>query len=64
MTHDRTRLLHITTVPVSFTFLHGPIDFVIARGVKVHALSSPGPLSSDDFFGVLAWTSFPSSGTC
>jgi glycosyltransferase involved in cell wall biosynthesis len=43
MTHDRTRLLHITTVPVSFTFLHGPVDFVIARGVKVHALSSPGP---------------------
>lgn len=43
MTHDRTRLLHTTTVPISFTFLHGPVDFVIARGVKVHALSSPGP---------------------
>ena len=36
------RLLHITTVPMSLGFLRGQVDFMIARGFKVHAISSPG----------------------
>lgn len=37
------RLLHITTVPMSLTFLKGQVGHLQARGFDVHALSSPGP---------------------
>ena len=37
------RVLHITTVPMSLTFLRGQVGFMKARGIEVHALSSPGP---------------------
>jgi len=43
-----TRLLHVTTVPMSLTFLEGHVDFMRARGFDFHALSSPGP-ELDDF---------------
>ncbi|HEX3159225.1 MAG TPA: glycosyltransferase family 4 protein, partial [Gemmatimonadaceae bacterium] len=36
-------LLHITTVPSSLVFLRGQVPYMRARGVRVHALSSPGP---------------------
>lgn len=35
-------LLHITTVPMSLTFLRGQTAFMKSRGLRVHALSSPG----------------------
>jgi glycosyltransferase involved in cell wall biosynthesis len=37
------RLLHLTTVPMSFTFLRGQPAFLARRGIQVQALSSPGP---------------------
>jgi glycosyltransferase involved in cell wall biosynthesis len=37
------RLLHLTTVPMSLTFLRGQPGFLAARGMEVQALSSPGP---------------------
>ena len=37
-----TRLLHVTTVPMSLTFLRGQVGFMKERGLEVHALSSPG----------------------
>lgn len=39
---DPTTLLHITTVPMSLTFLRGQTAFMKSRGLRVHALSSPG----------------------
>lgn len=36
------KLLHITTVPMSLTFLRGQVGFLKARGFSVEALSSPG----------------------
>ncbi|KYC37087.1 capsule biosynthesis protein CapM [Scytonema hofmannii PCC 7110] len=38
------KLLHITTVPESFNFFKGQIGYMKARGVEIHALSSPGDL--------------------
>jgi glycosyltransferase involved in cell wall biosynthesis len=35
-------LLHITTVPMSLTFLKGQVGYMKAQGIEVHALSSPG----------------------
>jgi glycosyltransferase involved in cell wall biosynthesis len=35
-------LLHITTIPMSLTFLRGQTAYMKARGLRVHALSSPG----------------------
>lgn len=35
-------LLHIVTVPMSLTFLRGQVAYMKARGMDVHALSSPG----------------------
>ncbi|HUE96736.1 MAG TPA: sugar transferase [Longimicrobiaceae bacterium] len=35
-------LLHVTTVPMSLTFLRGQTAYMKSRGVRVHALSSPG----------------------
>jgi glycosyltransferase involved in cell wall biosynthesis len=37
------RLLHVTTIPMSLTFLRGQVDFMQARGFDIAALSSPGP---------------------
>lgn len=39
---DPATLLHITTVPMSLTFLRGQTAFMKSRGLRVHALSSPG----------------------
>jgi glycosyltransferase involved in cell wall biosynthesis len=36
-------LLHVTTIPMSLTFLRGQVGYMRARGLRVHALSSPGP---------------------
>ncbi len=36
--------MHITTVPQTFGFFQGQIGYMKARGVEVHAVSSPGPL--------------------
>jgi glycosyltransferase involved in cell wall biosynthesis len=35
-------LLHVTTIPMSLTFLRGQVGYMKARGFEVHALSSPG----------------------
>ncbi len=43
-TPGRTPLVHITTVPMSLTFLRGQIGFMQARGFDVHVLSSPDKL--------------------
>lgn len=43
------RILHITTVPMSLTFLKGQVGYMKARGASVHALSSPG--EDLDLFG-------------
>jgi glycosyltransferase involved in cell wall biosynthesis len=37
------RLLHITTVSMSLTFLRGQIGFMRRRGLDVSVISSPGP---------------------
>jgi glycosyltransferase involved in cell wall biosynthesis len=36
--------VHVTTVPDSLVFFIGQIGYMKARGIEVHALSSPGPL--------------------
>ena len=36
------RLVHITTVPMSLTFLKGQVGMMRERGFDVHAISSPG----------------------
>lgn len=36
-------LLHVTTVPMSLTFLAGQVSYMQERGFRVHAVSSPGP---------------------
>lgn len=36
------RLVHVTTVPDSLVFFVGQIGYMKARGIEVHALSSPG----------------------
>lgn len=36
------RLLHVTTVPLSLSFLRGQIAYMQARGIEVHLVSSPG----------------------
>ncbi|MBD0320537.1 MAG: glycosyltransferase family 4 protein, partial [Gemmatimonadetes bacterium] len=38
------RLVHVTTVPDSLAFFIGQVGWMKARGIEVHALSSPGPL--------------------
>ena len=40
--HARTTLVHVTTIPMSLTFLSGQIPYMKARGFDVHAVSSPG----------------------
>jgi lipopolysaccharide/colanic/teichoic acid biosynthesis glycosyltransferase/glycosyltransferase involved in cell wall biosynthesis len=44
----KVSLLHITTVPMSLTFLKGQVRFMEERGYRFHALCSPGP-ELDDF---------------
>lgn len=36
-------LLHITTVPMSLVFFQGQVAYMKDRGVRIQALSSPGP---------------------
>jgi glycosyltransferase involved in cell wall biosynthesis len=36
------RLLHVTTVPMSLTFLRGQVGYMRDKGIEVSALSSPG----------------------
>lgn len=36
------KILHITTIPMSLTFLRGQVGYMKAQGISVHALSSPG----------------------
>lgn len=43
------RLVHVTTVPESLEFLQGQARYMAARGVEIHAVSSPG--ESLDRFG-------------
>src|SRR5688500_11151843 len=41
---DRSdRLVHITTVPMSLTFLRGQVGYMRQNGIEVQAVSSPGP---------------------
>jgi glycosyltransferase involved in cell wall biosynthesis len=39
---QKIKLLHITTVPETFSFFRGQIAYMKARGYDIHALSSPG----------------------
>ncbi len=39
---QKIKLLHITTVPETFSFFRGQIGYMKARGYDIHALSSPG----------------------
>src|SRR5688572_8724802 len=36
------RLMHVTTVPMSLTFLRGQVGYMKGRGIDVRAISSPG----------------------
>ncbi|HEU0068087.1 MAG TPA: glycosyltransferase family 4 protein [Nitrospiraceae bacterium] len=40
------RLVHIMTVPYSFTFIKGQVGYMKAQGFEVYGLSSPGELLS------------------
>ena len=40
--HSHTKLVHITTVPMSLVFLRGQVGFMKRCGIDVHAVSSPG----------------------
>jgi glycosyltransferase involved in cell wall biosynthesis len=35
-------LLHVTTVPMTLAFLNGQVGYMMERGFRVHAVSSPG----------------------
>jgi glycosyltransferase involved in cell wall biosynthesis len=37
-----SRLVHVTTIPMSLTFLRGQVGYMKRRGFHVHAVSSPG----------------------
>lgn len=41
-TEQRSRLVHITTVPTTLTFLRGQVSYIQQRGYAIHAVSSPG----------------------
>lgn len=51
------RLLYITTVPMSLTFLRAHVGFAKRQGMDVHVVSSPGPLldSFSEETQVSAW---------
>lgn len=40
-TLDSPRLIHMTTVPMSLSFLEGQIEYVKGHGFEVHAISAP-----------------------
>ncbi|HLY08237.1 MAG TPA: sugar transferase [Planctomycetota bacterium] len=44
MTHPKPLLVHVTTVPQTLHFLRGQIGYMKARGFRVVAVSSPGPV--------------------
>jgi glycosyltransferase involved in cell wall biosynthesis len=46
MTPKPIRLVHIMTVPYSFTFIKGQVGYMKAQGFEVYGLSSPGELLS------------------
>lgn len=46
MTPKPVRIVHIMTVPYSFTFIKGQVGYMKARGFDVYGLSSPGELLS------------------
>ena len=39
---DRLRLMHMTTVPTTLSFLESQIQYAKSKGVDVHVVSSPG----------------------
>lgn len=39
---DRPILVHVTTVPQALSFFTGQVRYMQARGIEVHAVSSPG----------------------
>lgn len=45
--NDSTALVHITTIPVSLSFLKGQVGHMQAKGLEVHAISSPGKLADE-----------------
>jgi glycosyltransferase involved in cell wall biosynthesis len=45
-TRTAARLVHVTTVPMSFTFLRRQVGYMRERGLDVAAVSSPGPEAS------------------
>jgi glycosyltransferase involved in cell wall biosynthesis len=49
--------MHVTTIPMSLTFLRGQVGFMKARGFAVSAVSSPGPdlVSFGHAEGVETW---------
>jgi glycosyltransferase involved in cell wall biosynthesis len=40
--HSAPLVLHVTTVPMSLTFLRGQVGFMKRRGLRIRATSSPG----------------------
>ncbi len=46
MTPRPIRLVHIMTVPYSFTYLAGQVSYMKARGFEIYGLSAPGELLS------------------
>ncbi|MBI3038361.1 glycosyltransferase family 4 protein, partial [bacterium] len=41
---EKPLLVHITTVPITLAFLSGQVSFMKSRGLRIHAISSPGSL--------------------
>jgi lipopolysaccharide/colanic/teichoic acid biosynthesis glycosyltransferase len=44
---DGLTILHVTTIPMSLVFLRGQVGYMKARGLDVHAISSPGREQAD-----------------
>lgn len=40
---DPVRLVHVMAVPISLGFLAGQVSHMSARGIEIHAVTSPGP---------------------
>jgi glycosyltransferase involved in cell wall biosynthesis len=40
---ERFLVMHVTTVPMSLTFLRGQVAFMAERGIDIAVVSSPGP---------------------
>lgn len=41
MRSPRFRLLHVVTVPITFTFLRGQLGYLAGQGVELHGVSAP-----------------------